>query len=505
MAITLGDINVTLQEQNATLKEQAQTTKSLNSNISVLVKEMQSSKLDDREKEIERSNKEKADKAEGKGRAAGGGTGSGLFAGLKKGLFAGLLGAAGLLIMDNFDTIVNIFKNLGKLLQDIINSEAVQWAMTKLKEIDWAGAFTSIFTTVKDLATSFFEGVKKITEGDYIGAITENWDGIGAAVLALLAFSSTARKVVGLAIKGAIAAGKLALGAFTKGKDIPTERQNKYIKEAKKAGVVAKPKPGTSSAPKIGANVTGPAAGSLKPPQMTGGTGPKVDIAKQAASKFPRFGALSKVATKIPVIGTLLSAGALAAILAGDGSKEEKVSGVAGLLGGIGGAALGGLVGSLLLPGIGTIAGALIGGLAGDTLATAFAQWLTGQKVDAFPFDWANNLANGRKEAEAGIQPGNGGIQGADPEALPSPNEKVMPLSTRSAQPQMSKPRPVTAPTVANLASQNAANANKQIVVIQGGSSQTVNNVASTNQGLVMPSPSPFDRADPYFSMRGAY
>jgi len=485
MATTLGDINVTLQEQNATLKEQAKTTKSLNSNISVLVKEMRGSKLDEREAEIERGNKERADKAEGKSRAGAGASGG---LGIKKGLFAGLLAGAGALIYDNFDIVKGIFMNIGKFVKSIVDHPSVQWAWNELKNVDWVGAFTGIFDVVRTLGTSFLEGVKKITEGDYVGALKENWDGLGAAVLALLAFSKTARTLAMGAVKGLAKVGGAAFSAITGPKKTP--------------GATTKIKP---SAPKIGANVTGPAAGSLKPPQMTGGTGPKVDIAKQAATKFPRFGALSKVATKIPVIGTLLSAGALAAILAGDGSKEEKVSGVAGLVGGIGGAALGGLVGSLIFPGVGTFAGALIGGLAGDTLATAFAQWLTGQKVDAFPFDWANNLANGRKEAEAGIQPGNGGIQGADPEALPSPNEKVMPLSTRSAQPQMSRPRPVTAPAVASLAAENAANANKQTVVIQDGSSRTVNNVSSSNQGLVLPSPSPFNSMDPFHVMRGAY
>jgi len=487
MAITLSDINVTLQEQNETLRDQAQSTKTLNSNISVLVKDMRSSKLDEREAEIERGNKERADKAEGKSRAGAGASGG---LGIKKGLFAGLLAGAGALIYDNFDIVKGIFMNIGTFVKSIVDHPSVQWALTELKNVDWVGAFTGIFDVVRTLGTSFLEGVKKITEGDYVGALKENWDGLGAAVLALLAFSKTARTLAMGAVKGLAKVGGAAFSAITGGKGKTVDP--------------AKGKPPKVVAPRIGSGVTGPAAGSLKPPQMTGGIGPKVDIAKQAATKFPRFGALSKVATKIPVIGTLLSAGALAAILAGDGSKEEKVSGVAGLVGGIGGAALGGLVGSLIFPGVGTIAGALIGGLAGDTLATAFAQWLTGQKVNAFPFDWANNIANGRKEVEAGIQPGNGGIQGADPEALPSPDEKPAPL-TRSLAPKINKPRPTTAPTVASLASQNAANSNKQTVVIQDGSSRTVNNVSSSNQGLVLPSPSPFNSMDPFHVMRGAY
>lgn len=495
MAITLSDINVTLQEQNETLRDQAQSTKSLNSNISVLVKEMRGSKLDEREAEIERSNKERADKAEGKSRAGAGASGG---LGIKKGLFAGLLAGAGALIYDNFDIVKGIFMNIGAFVKSIVDHPSVQWALTELKNIDWVGAFTGIFDVVRTLGTSFLEGVKKITEGDYVGALKENWDGLGAAVLALLAFSKTARTLAMGAVKGLAKVGGAAFSAITGPKKTPN--------------TAAKTKP---SAPKIGANVTGPAAGSLKPPQMTGGTGPKVDIAKQAATKFPRFGALSKVATKIPVIGTLLSAGALAAILAGDGSKEEKVSGVAGLVGGVGGAALGGLVGSLLLPGIGTIGGALIGALAGDTLATAFAQWLTGQKVDAFPFDWANNLANGKKEEEPGLQ--TRGLSNGVGSALGTgtsgrTGDGIGPMlggpSGRTGNgvgPMLSAPRPQTAPAVAALTRENAANANKQTVVIQDGSSRTVNNVSSSNQGLVLPSPSPFNSMDPFHVMRGAY
>ena len=195
--------------------------------------------------------------------------------------------------------------------------------------------------------------------------------------------------------------------------------------------------------------------------------------------------------------------------------KEEKVSGVAGLVGGVGGAALGGLVGSLLLPGIGTIGGALIGALAGDTLATAFAQWLTGQKVDAFPFDWANNLANGKKEEEPGLQ--TRGLSNGVGSALGTgtsgrTGDGVGPMlggpSGRTGNgvgPMLSAPRPQTAPAVAALTRENAANANKQTVVIQDGSSRTVNNVSSSNQGLVLPSPSPFNSMDPFHVMRGAY
>lgn len=465
MAITLGDINVTLQEQNKTLQDQAQSTKSLNSNISVLVKEMRGSKLDEREKEIERGNKEKGDKAQGKSRGIGGASG-GLGLGLKGGIFAGLLAGAGALIYDNFETIKAIFMNIGEFVKSIVNHPSVQWAYEGLKSVDWAGAFTTVFDVVRNLATSFFDGVRKITEGDYVGALKENWDGLGAAVLALLAFSKTARGIARAAVSGLAKVGGAAFSAITGAKKAPS------------AGPKGKP-----TAPKIGANVTGPAAGSLKPPQMTGGTGPKVDINQAAKAKFPRFGALSKVATKIPVIGTLLSAGALAAILAGDGTKEEKVSGVAGLVGGIGGAVLGGALGSLIFPGIGTAAGAILGGLSGDVLGTALGQWLTGMKVDAFPWPFGklNDMANDYSAASQTST------------TLPAKNQP---------KPAMSKPALATAPAVASLAAENAASAGRQTVVIQGGSSQTVNNVSNSSQGLLLPNPTAFDANDAFLAMR---
>ena len=75
------------------------------------------------------------------------------------------------------------------------------------------------------------------------------------------------------------------------------------------------------------------------------------------------------------------------------------VDGLADVLGGIGGGALGAMLGALTLNPVGIFAGGLVGSLAGGTLAKAAAQYLMGKKVDAFGFGlgWVNDLLNGGK------------------------------------------------------------------------------------------------------------
>lgn len=126
-----------------------------------------------------------------------------------------------------------------------------------------------------------------------------------------------------------------------------------------------------------------------------------------STKKFPRFALLRKV----PLLGSLVSLGLIGSILTSDVSAEEKVSEVAGILGGVGGATLGSIMGAVA--GIGLGPGALLTGLlggaggaiAGDLLAKASAQWLMNMPVDAFP-DWTglNEAFNGKASKGANVE-----------------------------------------------------------------------------------------------------
>lgn len=100
---------------------------------------------------------------------------------------------------------------------------------------------------------------------------------------------------------------------------------------------------------------------------------------KRLMKAFPR---LAKV---VPLLGTALSVGSIGSVLLDDSlGQAEKAKRVAGALGGIGGATLGGFVGLLGAPFLGPLAplapilGAGLGAYFGDELATAAANWLIG-------------------------------------------------------------------------------------------------------------------------------
>tara|TARA_Y100000114_G_scaffold121862_1_gene117105 strand:+ start:2386 stop:4320 length:1935 start_codon:yes stop_codon:yes gene_type:complete len=144
-------------------------------------------------------------------------------------------------------------------------------------------------------------------------------------------------------------------------------------------------------------------------------------------TKFPKFAKVLGVAKRIPVLGTVLGAAEVLSILASDASMEDKVAGVAGALGGIGGSALGammgGTLGTAIFPGVGTAIGGALGGFGGYFLASsmtkALAQWMLGQKVDAFPLDFLNNLMNGDETPQTGTGTGEPAPQVSKKEVKP--------------------------------------------------------------------------------------
>jgi len=238
---------------------------------------------------------------------------------------------------------------------------------------------------IADLVNSDFEGSK-------LEVIKENF---GAIALALGAILLLFRKKVALLLSIV----KGGLGLVTAG-----------FKSAKGLGIagVEKIKGLKGGAPAAGAAVTSAAttAGAPTPPPTSTG---KKGLGK-FVSKYPR---LVKVAKKVPILGTALTAGMAATILAGSGSNKEKAKELGGFLGGTlgtaGMASIGALLGSVI-PGPGTLVGGLIGGLAGgifgDRIGRILAGFLLGDESE-------EEKELKKIQAEGGGAPtGTGGIAG---------------------------------------------------------------------------------------------
>ena len=109
--------------------------------------------------------------------------------------------------------------------------------------------------------------------------------------------------------------------------------------------------------------------------------------------KFLR--SVTGVLKRVPFLSQIFAIGDLVSILGGSGTKEEKIKGLVGVLGGLGGgtlgAILGGIVGSFI-PVVGNLIGSVGGGIFGyfagkntaENLAEGIAQFAVGAKVTAF-------------------------------------------------------------------------------------------------------------------------
>lgn len=99
------------------------------------------------------------------------------------------------------------------------------------------------------------------------------------------------------------------------------------------------------------------------------------------------MGKLTALGKRIPILGQLLSAGTIAAIMSSDDPKEVKQQKLAEALGGLGGGTLGAIAGSalgtLIFPGVGSLAGGLLGGFGGaffgEEIAGALAKAIIGK------------------------------------------------------------------------------------------------------------------------------
>ena len=121
--------------------------------------------------------------------------------------------------------------------------------------------------------------------------------------------------------------------------------------------------------------------------------GVKVEAIKKIGGRGLRtIGLLNAVLKKLPILGQIFAISDIIRILSEDAPMSTKVDDLAGVLGGIGGGALGailfGAAGGVAGPLGAFVAGGLggIGGyFAGDILAKGLAQYALSQRVDAFP------------------------------------------------------------------------------------------------------------------------
>jgi hypothetical protein len=170
----------------------------------------------------------------------------------------------------------------------------------------------------------------------------------------------------------------------SKAKKLVTSGGAKTVAKVAGTAAVAGAALATTRAPTPPAKL--PTATAVKPPTpAAGGGGGVVDKFKHL-SKFPL---LKKAATKIPLLGPLLSGAFAVQLLLSDAPKEEKIKGIGGLLGGSLGATgfgiIGGTLGSIV-PGFGTVIGGLLGStlgyFAGDYLGTKVASFLMGEGAE---------------------------------------------------------------------------------------------------------------------------
>jgi len=87
--------------------------------------------------------------------------------------------------------------------------------------------------------------------------------------------------------------------------------------------------------------------------------------------RYPRFNMLRAITKRIPIIGYALGGMELTSLLLSDAKKEDKIKGGAKILGGLGGSAMGAIIGGTLgtyIPLVGTAIGALGGGVIGYSM-----------------------------------------------------------------------------------------------------------------------------------------
>ena len=330
-------------------------------------------------------------------------------------------------------------------------------------------------TTIGDAAA---EGVKQLTrliKGEFDSDSIIGGIGLLGTVAALLMPGKFLMLMLGLAKLAKGGAGKV-LGALAKGgsKVLTTAATALGITAATPTATATDTV--TSKKGKVYSR-SSPQGKMIEAFKKTG------EVPKQAPiNKFPKLLRALNFLRGVPLVGGIA---ALAQIATMDPITVDKLAGV---FGGIGGAALGAVVGGLSpIPG-GMLIGGGLGAILGDTLAKAAAQYFMGKKVDAFGFGfgWLNDLINGESAS-------NKPLVGAD--AMRMGRGNYQPSGDRS---QMI----VRHGKDANTLKSNISSGTTGFSAMSGGSGTNVVNSGNTtntvnnSQGIVMPKSSATDGSD---------
>ena len=365
--------------------------------------------------------------------------------------FVGIAGL-GLWLKDNLDTpIGDIVSNVTKALGDFLIK--VSGFFTTWGEDGPLAAFVGLFKKGNDEL------------GDGEGSGGWSWTAIGVGLGALMLFLGPFLGLkVGLIIAGimALASLKDKVGGVLSGiasavgidtTDEGTEKAASQVIQTAGSMVLAAggktqaAAKAVAGAGKGAAGLVGKGINALKTPKPAalsafGSVGAKREMAKVAVAggatagagkaagaldKFPKIAKVAKWIGKIPLLGKIITPYLLWDVVSkglnGDPAKSaaEMVPDIAGIFGGIGGAALGGIMGAMI--GGGTpvslftgLGGMALGSLLGDDLATGIAQWFLDEPITIF--DGLPDLLNpfsGKKEDNP---TGGNGVDSADPKPM---------------------------------------------------------------------------------------
>lgn len=307
------------------------------------------------------------------------GGGIGLLFGKRIGAISAVIGAA--LTDENQEKL----KQLGKSLEPAGIALKESLAKLGVKIPTAEEALNGVTSTVGNA----IDGLTALATGDFSGFASQlddlalSFGGLFALMRPMKSLSLLKGAVVGST--KALGGGAAALAGMNKAPvaNVKPPKGTVYSKSGNlmKAGVDGKAT-AVRATPAQQAQALGNASGSL--------------------AKFPKLMKALKFMRGVPGLGALLGIGEIAMM------DPPTVDGVAGVLGGLGGATLGTLAGGLVGAAGGPVAlvtGALGGGVGyflGDYLAKGLAQYLMGKKVDAFP-DWTglNGLLNGGDEPKS--------------------------------------------------------------------------------------------------------
>ena len=388
---------------------------------------------------------------------------------------------------------------LGKTLKDMAKDlyEKLEPTLINLKEkfvefFDSLGitkegvtkGLAKALKTIGDAAASGVESLTKLIKGDFDGMdIVKGITTLG--VVATLLMPGKFLKLFGLLAAFGKGAGMKALTALKAGGGKLLTSAMAGLGLSTAAGAVKDTDMVTSKSGKQ-YRKDSPQGKVIQAFKKTG------EVPKAAAiNKFPKLLKALNFLKGVPLVGGIA---ALAQIAAMDPITVDKLAGV---FGGIGGAALGAVVGALTpIPG-GMLIGGGLGAVLGDTLAQAAAQYFMGKKVDAFGFGfgWLNDLINGKKESNQptvgtdAMRMGRGG---------PTQTFTKPGGPQRRSGPDVITGAPSTSATTmqSNISRGNAPEMENTSIVANSGNS-TTNNINNNSTGLLMGKPEAIDNSNP--------